>query len=66
MPKGASHLFITHRRGATWTTPRDLGSAINGITPHNSEARLLPGRLCYDSTMTLYCVAEPRPFASST
>ena len=55
LPKRVSHLFVTYRRGARWTTPRDLGPAIN-VTPHNIEARLLPGhRLCYNSTTTLYC-----------
>jgi hypothetical protein len=58
LPQGTSHLFVTHRRGASWTTPRDLGGAIN-LTPHNIEARLLPGnRLCYNSTKTLYCTLD--------
>jgi hypothetical protein len=55
LPKGTSHLFITYRRGSTWTTPRDLGAIVNGFSAHNIEPRILPGQLCWDSTKTLYC-----------
>jgi hypothetical protein len=55
LPKGTSHLFITYRHGSAWTTPRDLGPAINGFSPHNIEPRILPGQLCWDATKTLYC-----------
>lgn len=58
LPKHTSHLFVTYRHGDKWTTPRDLGPAVN-VTPHNIEARLLPGgRLCYNSGMTLYCTTS--------
>jgi hypothetical protein len=59
LPKGTSHLFVAFRHGSTWTTPRDLGPAINGITPHNIEARLLPAQLCWNSTMTMNCTGWP-------
>jgi Tol biopolymer transport system component len=58
LPKGTSHLFVTYRHGSSWTTPRDLGAAINGITPHNIEARILPDRFCWNSTLTLYCMQK--------
>jgi hypothetical protein len=55
LPKHVSHLFVTQRTGTGWTTPRDLGPAIN-ITRSNVEARLLAGhRLCYNSSGVLYC-----------
>jgi hypothetical protein len=54
LPKHTSHLFITYRHGSTWTTPRDLGPAIN-FTSHNVEPRLLPGKLCWEVKMDLYC-----------
>lgn len=54
LPKHTSHLFITYRKGSTWTAPRDLGPAFN-FTSHNVEPRLLPGQLCWNVTSTLYC-----------
>lgn len=59
LPKKTSHLFVTYRHGSTWTTPRDLGPAINGMAKGNIEARLLPGKLCWNTKLGLYCTAWP-------